>query len=176
MDSSEQHTRIDGLTLSRRVGLACGHPSRRLASCRCVPLYVTNLSSVTRLTLSSPLVEAMRFKTTVMLLSVHCSIGPLKRVARPIVVLVNSSTSKAAQTMCNCFAAAPSNGIRPIPESSSHSNSNETPLVSKENSLPWISAPLTLSERREWRDKIGGSWKWSEALPGRIPPVNSDIS
>ena len=72
--------------------------------------------------------------------------------------------------MCELFAAAPSNGIRQSSEYSSlgpESTSKEMPLVSDKDSLAWISAPLLPRQRRDWRDKIGGCWKWSEALPGR---------
>lgn len=44
------------------------------------------------------------------------------------------------------------------------------PAISDQDSLAWIGAPLLPQQRRDWRDKIGGYWKWSEALPGG-PPV-----
>ena len=44
--------------------------------------------------------------------------------------------------------------------------SQEMPSISDKDSLAWIGAPLLPQQRRDWRDKIGGYWKWSEALPG----------
>lgn len=38
--------------------------------------------------------------------------------------------------------------------------------MSDQGSRDWIGAPLTAAQRRAWRDKIGGCWKWSQALPG----------
>jgi hypothetical protein len=33
---------------------------------------------------------------------------------------------------------------------------------SEEGAAGHILAPLSISERQIWRDKVGGSWKWSE--------------
>ena len=60
-------------------------------------------------------------------------------------------------------AAAPSDGIR-----RNISPHEEEPSISGRDARAWIAAPLTTGQRRAWRDKIGGCWKWSEALPGRL--------
>ena len=65
-------------------------------------------------------------------------------------------------------AAAPSGGIGRRQEASAGSE----PDIAQQDREEWIKGPLTAAQRRAWRDKLGGSWKWSEALPGaRLPDV-----
>ena len=65
-------------------------------------------------------------------------------------------------------AAAPSGGIGRRQEASA----GLEPAITQEDRGEWIKGPLTAAQRRAWRDKLGGSWKWSQALPGaRLPDV-----
>ena len=59
-------------------------------------------------------------------------------------------------------AAAPSGGIRRRQEALA----DPEPSIAQQGREGWIKGPLTAAQRRSWRDRLGGSWKWSEALPG----------
>ena len=60
-------------------------------------------------------------------------------------------------------AAAPAGGIG----GKRSSSQEEEPHTVDLGTRAWIQAPLTPGQRKAWRDRIGGCWKWSEALPGK---------
>ena len=60
-------------------------------------------------------------------------------------------------------AAAPAGGIG----GKKSLSQEEQPHTVDMGARAWIQAPLTPGQRKAWRDRIGGCWKWSEALPGK---------
>ena len=60
-------------------------------------------------------------------------------------------------------AAAPAGGIG----GKSSTSQDEEPHTVDVGTKAWVQTPLMPGQRKAWRDRIGGCWKWSEALPGK---------
>ena len=140
-----------------RLGITCGQHSRRLATCRYGASIFCRCHLSNRLPLNKRPKECMN-------LSIQ---GKL------FWILIRGAHQAAALRSLRCIniegaAAAPSGGIGKRQEGSAGAE----PAIAQEDRGDWIKGPLTAAQRRAWRDKLGGSWKWSQALPGaQLPDV-----
>ena len=135
-----------------RLGIARGRHSRRLATCRCSASLFCRLHLFKQTTSSKTIVNTGK--------ALFESAEARKRQAAALCSLCCMTIEGAA--------AAPSGGIGRRQEASA----GLEPAIALEDRGEWIKGPLTAAQRRAWRDKLGGSWKWSQALPGaRLPDV-----